>query len=63
MHYAIAQTCLGAAQLVCYRVHDFWGVRRTGPQFWATSDWLQADFRRREPTAAGVLDLDRYDNL
>ncbi|MEO8602498.1 MAG: fatty acid cis/trans isomerase [bacterium] len=40
-----------------------WGVRRTSPNFWATSDWLQANFKRREPTAAGVLDLDRYDNL
>ena len=40
-----------------------WGVRRTSPQFWPTSDWLQADFKRREPTVAGVLDLDRYGNF
>ena len=44
-------------------VVERWGVRRTSPRFWATSDWLQDDFRRREPTTAGVLDLDRYDNL
>jgi hypothetical protein len=37
-----------------------WGVRRSSPRFWATADWLQADFTAREPIIAGLLDLNRY---
>ncbi|MGH7785462.1 MAG: fatty acid cis/trans isomerase, partial [Candidatus Binatia bacterium] len=40
-----------------------WGVRRTDPKIWPTVDWIHQDFRRREPTAFGLFDLDRYDNL
>jgi hypothetical protein len=39
------------------------GVRRTSPRFWEAFDWIHADFRRRQPTQAGLLDLNRYENL
>ena len=39
------------------------GVRRTSPHFWETFDWIHEDFRRRQPTEAGLLDLGRYGNL
>jgi len=41
---------------------DHYGVRRTSPRFWQTSDWLNADFTRRDPTEAGLYDLNRYEN-
>jgi hypothetical protein len=41
---------------------ETWGVRRTSPALWPTVDWLHADFRRRQPTQYGLLDLDRYGN-
>ena len=40
-----------------------YGIRRTDPRFWATSDWLREDLRRRSPVEAGVYDLGRYGNL
>jgi hypothetical protein len=40
-----------------------WGVRRTSPHFWETIDWIHDDFRRRSPTASGLFDLGRYQNL
>jgi hypothetical protein len=39
------------------------GVRRTSAHFWDVSDWLRKDLHRRQPTEAGVYDLDRYQNL
>jgi len=39
------------------------GVRRSDPRFWETADWLHADRRRRDPQAAGLYDLARYENL
>ena len=39
------------------------GIRRTSARFWATADWLRADLARREPTEAGIIDLDRFQNL
>jgi hypothetical protein len=45
------------------RVVDRFGIRRTDPRFWATSDWLREDFRRRDPIASGIYDLDRFKNL
>lgn len=44
-------------------VVDRWGVRRTDPDFWSTMDWFVEDFRGRQPTAAGLFDLGRYENL
>ena len=40
-----------------------YGVRRSSKHFWETVDWLHADLRRRDPTQAGLYDLDRYGNL
>lgn len=40
-----------------------YGVRRTSPSFWATMDWMAEDFARRQPTAHGLFDLGRYENL
>ena len=40
-----------------------WGIRRTSPRFWEFFDRVHADFRRREPIDAGLLDLNRYENL
>jgi hypothetical protein len=39
------------------------GIRRTSARFWDTVDWLHADLARRDPTGAGLYDLDRYGNL
>lgn len=39
------------------------GVRRTSPEFWATMDWMNEDFAKREPTKSGLFDLGRYENL
>lgn len=39
------------------------GVRRTDPRFWATSDWLRQDLRRRTPVEAGLYDLGRFGNF
>jgi hypothetical protein len=39
-----------------------WGLRRTSPSFWETVDWSHEDFRRRQPTEAGLFDLARYAN-
>jgi len=41
---------------------DEYGVRRSDPRFWETSDWLAADLKQREPIQAGIYDLDRYVN-
>ncbi len=42
---------------------DRFGVRRTDPRFWATSDWMDADLRRAQPIEAGIYDLGRYGNF
>lgn len=39
------------------------GVRRTDPRFWSLLDWFHADYARRMPTEAGIIDLGRYKNL
>jgi hypothetical protein len=42
---------------------DRWGVRRSSARFWQTFDWFNEDLRRRDPVEAGILDLNRYENL
>lgn len=37
-----------------------YGVRRTSPEFWATSDQVNAVFLRQAPIQAGIFDLNRY---
>ena len=44
-------------------VAERFGVRRTSPRFWGIVDWLHEDFRRRQPTEAGLFDLARYGNF
>jgi hypothetical protein len=38
------------------------GIRRTNPKFWASSDWFNAQARREQPERAGIFDLNRYQN-
>ncbi|MBP9614627.1 MAG: fatty acid cis/trans isomerase, partial [Thiopseudomonas sp.] len=40
-----------------------WGIRRTHPQFWQHFHDLSEHIREREPLEAGVLDMNRYENL
>ncbi|MBW1688237.1 MAG: fatty acid cis/trans isomerase, partial [Deltaproteobacteria bacterium] len=42
---------------------DRWGVRRSSARFWQSFDWFNEDLRRRDPVEAGILDLNRYENL
>ena len=45
------------------RFVERYGVRRTDPRFWETSDLLREDLRRANPIEAGLYDLGRYENL
>ena len=38
------------------------GVRRTAPWFWKLSDDMQAAYFAQRPEAAGLFDLNRYEN-
>jgi len=40
-----------------------WGIRRSHPQFWFYFHDLSAYIRETEPVEAGVLDMNRYQNL
>lgn len=40
-----------------------WGVRRTHPQFWKMFHDLNRYVQEHEPVEAGVLDMNRYENL
>ncbi|UVE19508.1 fatty acid cis/trans isomerase [Pseudomonas sp. LS44] len=40
-----------------------WGVRRSSPRFWQLFHDLSAYIRETEPREAGVLDMNRYENL
>ncbi|MCC6077386.1 fatty acid cis/trans isomerase [Pseudomonas sp. GCM10022188] len=40
-----------------------WGVRRSDPRFWSLFHDLAAHIREHEPVEAGVLDMNRYQNL
>jgi hypothetical protein len=41
---------------------ESYGVRRTNPEFWKTSDWFYEKFKHERPRYAGVFDLNRYQN-
>lgn len=45
------------------RVVAHWGIRRTHPDFWRYFHDLSAYIRETEPVEAGVLDMNRYENL
>lgn len=40
-----------------------WGIRRSNPQFWRYFHDLDAYLRETEPVEAGILDMNRYENL
>ncbi|MFT4047820.1 MAG: fatty acid cis/trans isomerase [Solimonas sp.] len=40
-----------------------WGIRRTNPQFWTLFNDFEAWQQKAEPLEAGVLDINRYENL
>jgi fatty acid cis/trans isomerase CTI len=44
------------------RFVERFGIRRTNPRFWETSDWFNAQARRERPERAGWFDLNRYQN-
>ncbi|MCY1441085.1 Fatty acid cis/trans isomerase (CTI) [compost metagenome] len=44
-------------------VVERWGIRRSNPQFWSYFHDLDAYLRETEPVEAGVLDMNRYENL
>ncbi|WP_455245215.1 fatty acid cis/trans isomerase [Petrachloros mirabilis] len=45
------------------KIVERWGIRRSNPDFWAYLDTMKEYIRRRDPTRAGTLDVDRYLNL
>ena len=45
------------------KVVEHWGIRRAPPQFWQHFHDLSEHIREREPLEAGVLDMNRYENL
>ncbi|MCY1455298.1 Fatty acid cis/trans isomerase (CTI) [compost metagenome] len=40
-----------------------WGVRRSHPQFWQYFHDLSTYIQETDPVEAGVLDMNRYENL
>ncbi len=44
------------------RLTERFGVRRTDPRFWPTSDALHAEWRHTAPKEAAVLDYSRFEN-
>ncbi|MGX5219510.1 fatty acid cis/trans isomerase [Pseudomonas segetis] len=45
------------------KVVDHWGVRRTHPDFWRYFHDLTRYIEETDPVQAGVLDMNRYENL
>ncbi|THG85714.1 peptidylprolyl isomerase [Pseudomonas sp. A-1] len=45
------------------RIVQRWGVRRSDPRFWRLFHDLAAHIRETQPVEAGVLDMNRYQNL
>ncbi|WP_313328827.1 fatty acid cis/trans isomerase, partial [Stutzerimonas balearica] len=45
------------------QVVERWGVRRSHPEFWTYFHDLSAYLQETEPREAGVLDMNRYENL
>ncbi|MGV6474067.1 fatty acid cis/trans isomerase [Azotobacter vinelandii] len=57
---ALEQARAGASFVA---VVERWGVRRSHPEFWRYFNDLSAWMRETEPLEAGVLDMNRYQNL
>ncbi|BAU73740.1 cis/trans isomerase [Metapseudomonas furukawaii] len=45
------------------KVVERWGIRRTHPRFWTYFHDMSAYIREKEPIEAGILDMNRYQNL
>jgi hypothetical protein len=45
------------------RIVEHWGIRRSHPLFWNYFHDLDRYIRETEPREAGVLDMNRYENL
>jgi len=45
------------------RIVERWGIRRSNPQFWFYFHDLDHYIQETEPVEAGVLDMNRYENL
>ena len=45
------------------KVVERWGIRRTHPEFWRYFHDMSAYIQQTEPIEAGVLDMNRYQNL
>lgn len=45
------------------RAVDRWGIRRTHPDFWVYFHDLSAYVNERDPTAVGILDMNRYQDF
>ncbi|VXB73825.1 cis/trans isomerase [Pseudomonas sp. 8BK] len=45
------------------KVVERWGIRRTHPEFWRYFHDMSAYIQQTEPLEAGVLDMNRYENL
>ena len=41
---------------------ETYGIRRSNPEFWTTSDWFYAKYKYENPRFAGLFDLNRYRN-
>jgi len=67
--FDVSEADLDAFVAACVRVmnrDDYeqmvsqYGIRRTNPQFWDVSDWMQEQHAKAQPINAGILDLSRY---
>ena len=45
------------------KVVERWGIRRTHPEFWRYFHDMSTYIQQTEPLEAGVLDMNRYENL
>ncbi|MGH8446947.1 MAG: fatty acid cis/trans isomerase [Solimonas sp.] len=45
------------------KIVERWGIRRTNPQFWTLFNDFSAWQCEHEPLEAGILDINRYENL
>jgi len=45
------------------QIVERWGVRRSHPQFWQYFHDLSRYIQQTDPVEAGVLDMNRYENL
>jgi len=43
--------------------YNQYAIRRTNPDFWNYSDWMNEEHRKNSGVAYGLFDLNRYENL